>query len=189
MREHVNSQSSSIVATVVSACAVIAMCIFIFMMSSMPADDSTELSMGVVWHIIGFIVPGYDQMTLAEQFQWQQMLDHPLRKVAHFLEYTLLGVLMMNLAYRIARLHGDAATGRGDCVKPPVSSPLRPLAIAAWAAATAYAITDEIHQIFVPGRACMVTDVLVDTAGVLLGVMVVALIIRAFCRATSARKS
>lgn len=28
-----------------------------------------------------------------------------------------------------------------------------------------YAVCDEIHQYFVPGRACRVFDVLVDTAG------------------------
>ena len=31
-----------------------------------------------------------------------------------------------------------------------------------------YACTDEIHQAFVPGRACAFTDVMIDTAGGLL---------------------
>lgn len=34
-----------------------------------------------------------------------------------------------------------------------------------------YAITDEIHQGFVPGRSPQITDILIDTAGVSLGIM------------------
>jgi VanZ family protein len=33
--------------------------------------------------------------------------------------------------------------------------------------AVAYCISDEIHQIFVPGRACTLPDILTDSAGIL----------------------
>ncbi len=36
----------------------------------------------------------------------------------------------------------------------------------------AYAVTDEVHQAFVPGRQGAVLDVLVDAVGVLVGVYV-----------------
>lgn len=36
---------------------------------------------------------------------------------------------------------------------------------------TFYGITDEIHQIFVPGRACMAFDVFVDMCGATVGVL------------------
>ena len=39
-----------------------------------------------------------------------------------------------------------------------------------------YAITDEIHQIFVPGRACQFLDMMVDLAGILSGFIVYAVI-------------
>ena len=163
-------QRSGIATVVVSACAVVAMCAFIFVMSAFDADDSTELSMGVVWHIIGFIVPGYDQMSLTEQLYWQQTLDHPVRKTAHFLEYAVLGALMLNLVVRVARLCG----GAGDS-KASASSPVPKLVIIAWALATAYAVTDEIHQMFVPGRSCELGDMLLDSVGVLVGVVLLAL--------------
>lgn len=35
-----------------------------------------------------------------------------------------------------------------------------------------YAITDEIHQIFVPGRACQFQDMMVDLAGIVSGMAV-----------------
>ena len=36
-----------------------------------------------------------------------------------------------------------------------------------------YAISDEIHQLFVPGRAGQVRDVLIDSAGSFLGIILV----------------
>ena len=36
-----------------------------------------------------------------------------------------------------------------------------------------YAISDEIHQLFVPGRSGQVRDVLIDSAGSLLGIIIV----------------
>ena len=45
-----------------------------------------------------------------------------------------------------------------------------------------YAVSDEIHQIFVPGRAFEVKDIVVDCAGFLLGVMVVGVMRRVATR-------
>ena len=39
-----------------------------------------------------------------------------------------------------------------------------------------YAVSDEIHQIFVDGRACQFRDMCIDTAGVLIGTAIVAVI-------------
>lgn len=39
-----------------------------------------------------------------------------------------------------------------------------------------YATSDEIHQYFVPGRACRMGDVFIDTLGVLLGITIILLI-------------
>ena len=62
---------------------------------------------------------------------------------------------------------------------------LRALAGAAWRgvtaragwlavlAASAYGVTDEIHQVFVPGRSATVEDWVADTAGAITGVLLV----------------
>ena len=34
-----------------------------------------------------------------------------------------------------------------------------------------YSISDEIHQIFVPGRSCELLDVFIDTCGSLIGII------------------
>jgi VanZ family protein len=69
--------------------------------------------------------------------------DLVLRKLAHAAEYAVLGAL---LARAIGSLPVAALAG------------------------VAYAVTDEWHQTFVAGRDGSVRDVLVDAAGVVLGV-------------------
>ena len=69
--------------------------------------------------------------------------DYPLRKAAHMAEYAVLYLLTLR-----------ARSGRR-----------------AWAAAAFsvfYAMSDEYHQSFVPGRSGLWSDVAVDAAGVLL---------------------
>lgn len=53
-----------------------------------------------------------------------------------------------------------------------------PAALVAVALASAYGITDEFHQSFVPGRVPDPVDWLVDTAGALVGVAAVELAVR-----------
>lgn len=41
-----------------------------------------------------------------------------------------------------------------------------------------YASSDEIHQCFTPGRGPLLTDVIIDTMGVFLGILLVMLILK-----------
>lgn len=87
--------------------------------------------------------------------------------VAHFTEYLVFGVLLL-LAVR----RTWPALGWGK------------LALIAIAVASLYAITDELHQSFVPGRMCDPADWLTDTLGATLGSFAAALFA---ARAHSAR--
>ena len=70
--------------------------------------------------------------------------DLVLRKVAHAAEYAVLGALLAQAAGR-ARL--------------------------AVALGTLYAVSDEVHQSFVPGRVGSPLDVALDAVGVVVGVV------------------
>jgi VanZ family protein len=70
--------------------------------------------------------------------------DLVLRKIAHAAEYAVLGALLVR------------ATGRGGF---------------AFALGTLYALSDEVHQSFVPGRVGSPLDVMLDAIGVLVGVI------------------
>ena len=46
----------------------------------------------------------------------------------------------------------------------------------AWGAAVLYSVTDEIHQMFVPGRSCELRDVAIDSCGVATGILLCTII-------------
>ena len=81
--------------------------------------------------------------------------DLIVRKCAHFLEFMGLGLLFALALF----VHTE--------------KPQTKLAIIF---SSAYAVTDEIHQIFVEGRACRVYDWAIDTVGAALGALAVLLI-------------
>ena len=71
--------------------------------------------------------------------------DLVLRKLAHAAEYAVLGALLLRALDRVAP--------------------------AFWLG-TAYAVSDELHQVFVPGREGSPLDVAIDAAGVAVGIAV-----------------
>lgn len=134
----------------------IAWMIIIFLMSSQPAPDSTETSLAVGHAVCTLFVPGYSKMSTDDQLQLAKMIDHPVRKTAHATEYAILAILVfLAISYCRKRTY------------------LHSLCIA-----IAYAVSDEIHQYFVPGRACMVTDIVIDSSGALAGLFLVFLLKR-----------
>lgn len=79
-----------------------------------------------------------------------------IRTAAHFCEYAGLGFSVINFLYAFRK----------------TLSPFLAVIIA-WG----YALTDEIHQIFVPGRAFQLIDLTVNLFGILLGIGIFTLII------------
>ncbi len=73
-----------------------------------------------------------------------------IRTCAHGLEFMGLSVLMFNAIYTTWKLKFTA--------------------FYAFVGTVCYAVTDEIHQIFVPDRAFQISDILVDSTGAIIGV-------------------
>lgn len=77
--------------------------------------------------------------------------DFLIRKLAHFFEYTGLSFLFnLTLAYQNKK----------------------PFIISSVVFSSLYAVTDEVHQIFVSGRSCQIKDWAIDTSGAILGSVV-----------------
>jgi VanZ family protein len=83
------------------------------------------------------------------------------RKAAHITAYFILGVLIYNLV-RSYVPRARKAIGASILL------------------VAAYAVTDEFHQLFVPGRSGEVRDVLIDTSAGLVGVVVTFFIIKKY---------
>ena len=76
-----------------------------------------------------------------------------IRKLAHFTEYLILGILTYNL---IKSYNKKTYIAIIICIL--------------------YAISDEIHQYFVPGRSCQILDMTIDSIGSLTGIYILKII-------------
>lgn len=130
----------------------------IFSFSARKADESAAMSHSVGKRIGNFVIPGFGSWPEDKQEQFAEKIDFPVRKCAHATEYAVLGVLILGTAYSFSEGQGKR------------------LILICWCAGTTYAATDEIHQLFVPGRSCQFRDVCIDSAGVLTGILLFSLI-------------
>ena len=115
--------------------------------STMPATDSAKESLFIVDLIRGWLAP----LGITDT----HLMDHLVRKAAHFNEYAALAALGTK-AFDTGRADGGAWKG------------LVPLAVL-WVMAPC---VDETIQLFTPGRAGMVRDVLLDMCGFAAGAAV-----------------
>lgn len=137
---------------------------FIWLHSAIPASGSSEES-----RIVGNFIRPFLEFFLGKG----NLTDHIVRKLAHFTEYTILGLLMgANVAVLTKRVGGRFVLSRSAV-------------LFCWSygllLAMAVALLDESIQIFSPGRSPQVTDVLLDTAGSTVGLIFA----RVFCKAVS----
>lgn len=134
------------------AVAAVLWMVVIFLFSSQPADESTQTSLRVERAVCTLIIPGYTWKTPEEQTALAERIEFPVRKGAHMTEYAILAVLLLGI------LAGESIEGR-TVVWSVILTAL-------------YASTDEFHQLFVPGRSGQLRDVLIDTCGAAIGVLV-----------------
>ncbi len=124
----------------------------IFCFSAQNADESAELSGGITEKIIELFVWDYDDLPAQQQAHLLNQVSHLVRKLAHFAEYCILGILLWTLAADYS-----------------IKEPWRGLL--SWGAGTLYAVSDELHQMFSDGRSPQLLDVCIDSAGVVAGIL------------------
>ncbi len=128
--------------------------VLIFSFSAAPAVESSETSDGISYKIVKVMAAlpflDWEEEELEEK---AETLHVPIRKAAHFSEYALLAVLW------VIPLGCMTKTNKKRM-------------IVALLLCIMYAVSDEIHQLFVPGRDGNIKDVLIDTAGAGFGILV-----------------
>ncbi len=141
--------------------------IAIFCFSAQSGPDSAELSEGVTLTVARVVRPGFDELATPDKLSLIDRLDLIVRKCAHFSEFALLA---FNLAcwLRLRRM----------------DRPRKAVLLPAWAIATLYAGTDELHQMFVEARGPALLDVGIDSAGALAGALVALAAMVVFARYT-----
>ena len=126
---------------------------FIFCLSAQSATQSSELSRGFVYKGFCIIYPNFEGLSVERQTEIISSVMFPVRKAAHFAEYAVLGALSFLAVCSYEKISFKARVGISFTIS------------------LLYSVSDEIHQIFVPGRACRLLDVCVDCAGALLAIL------------------
>ena len=136
--------------------------VFIFAQSALPSELSSEES-GVIVDLIMRVIEGILPYG-------REAIVFAVRKGAHFMEYLILGAVLVPAV----KEWSEAPRLSGGGADLPEAAPgllMAGGAPAAWLIGTAYAVTDEFHQSFVPGRSCEFRDIVIDSCGVLTGVL------------------
>lgn len=119
--------------------------------NSMQSGVQSGAASGQITEFINEIFADGDAVVVTEHF---------IRKMAHFTEYAVLGVLtvlMLQQKRKLNKRYGALMLTIG-CVT---------------------AVLDEMIQYFTPGRFCAVTDMLIDMSGVLCGFAI--MVLRVYC--------
>ena len=132
-------------------------CIWFIFSNSMAVADVSSVSSGRVLQLLQAVLRRLGMPGLA-----QRLTMHLVRKLAHFCEYTLEGFLLML------------------CMRVYTRRYVRHISVPMLGGVLT-AMADETIQLFSPGRSSQVTDVWLDSAGVLAGILI-ALVFMALCR-------
>lgn len=121
---------------------------FIFINSMFPADISAEHSGNVLDSVVSIFTKFNLNINITEHF---------IRKSAHFMEYSVLGCLLLLTEIEYT-----------DNVASNIFKPLF--------AGLIIPVIDETIQLFVEGRSGQVSDILLDFSGVLFGICIIFII-------------
>ena len=124
---------------------VIIWMVVIFCFSHQPASQSSQLSSGITQSLLDVLEKIIPSIMYKRDF-----IHYFIRKSAHFFVYFILGLLV------------------GGAFKSNGVRGYRRL-IFSMLVCVLYAVSDEIHQVFIPGRSGQIGDVFIDSLGAFLG--------------------
>ena len=134
--------------------------VVIFMFSCENSSESTETSSGVTMEIINIVDKAINlNLGIREKELLLDKLFIFVRKLAHITEYFILGILVINVFKDYFNISN----------KLLISSILFCLL---------YSASDEFHQLFVPGRAGKLVDLLIDSIGYIGGCLIYYFVLR-----------
>ena len=124
--------------------------ITIFVFSSKNTNESNGTSKGLIYNIVNVCENIFN--TELDEESLVDELNYPIRKVAHFSIYFLLGIFIYNI-FLLTGIKYKELIAIIICI--------------------VYAITDETHQLFVSGRTGQLLDVFIDSMGSVLSILLV----------------
>lgn len=146
-------------ALLISSILVVAMVVIIFGFSTQKGKDSVDISGNIVDYLI-------QRLGLVEFIEKNEVIyenrNTIFRKILHFTEYAILSGLMINLL-NLLKL---SKIMRISTRHIPVLTVLFVLIVAS---------ADEFYQSHIPGRTPRIQDVLIDTSGAIVAILIILL--------------
>ena len=136
-------------------------CIMIFSFSAVPAKASTKQSKGLTYNVIKLL--NGNKLSEKELIKLTKKVNPLVRKIAHFSIYMILAIFTYMF---IEELNIKSKSEKER---------LRKNIIYTCIFCIIYAVFDEIHQIYVPGRTGKAIDVIIDTLGSCMGIAILLL--------------
>ena len=132
----------------------------IFQFSSENSEQSSTRSGQVIRKIVD-LFPYTKNLSGKTKTKIVKKTQPIIRKLAHFSIYTLVGILIMAFisTYKLLLWKKFGISILVGII---------------------YAISDEYHQSFIPGRSAEIRDVLIDTSGVMVGIIIILIIISVY---------
>ncbi len=148
-------KKSPIALRIISLILIIGWMGLIFYLSHQNADSSSNMSAGLIKRVLQVFIPetGSDEMTSIIA-----SLQFIIRKTAHLTLYLILGVLCL--------LHFSTYNRLSLFLKGFLSFIISAL----------YAVSDEYHQTYILGRSGEIRDVLIDSLGAVIGILLALII-------------
>ena len=137
---------------IINICLLLISALVIFLFSQENAINSTKTSHKVTEGIVNVLNKdnNIDEQELKIKIEKS---DHIVRKLAHTIEFFIFGLCLINVIKDYKKINIKTVL---------ICIPIGML----------YAITDEIHQLFISGRGAQIQDIVIDTMGIVLGILV-----------------
>ena len=167
LMKEMNRKKKIVVSSIATIFLIILYCV-IFSFSEQDGETSSGVSSLISEKCVAFL------KALSGK-NWSQMMvegmavyfENPIRKLAHFCEYALMGILLFWIWYPWVGLRKHILMqNHKRKAKIPCLLKINIL----WVFISA--CFDEIHQVFIPGRDGNIWDVLLDTAGGAFGLLI-----------------
>ena len=126
------------------------MCL-IFSLSHQSGNVSSSESSGIISYIFTLLFNLFN-LDISMVNHYVEIFHEPIRELMHLLEYLVLGILLINVLYQFNFNKNIFVIAIIFCC--------------------IFSITDEVHQLFIKGRAFQFLDIIMDNIGSLIGIFV-----------------
>jgi len=135
--------------------------VFIWCNSSKVSKESDKTSKKLATSVAEIVVEDYENLSRPQQNKHVARLNIKIRSMGHFMEFVPLGFLLFMLAVTLF-----------DFREKKLLNVFAFCLVFSLCLSALFALSDEIHQLFVKGRTFQAEDILTDTLGAFSGCIV-----------------